>query len=285
MKVAILNRERTWEGGDLIAIDATMTALRELGVDCWYGNARPLREADLVHIFHVNYPWSRENFRLATVAAKPYVVTPTFYPVDRGMAPAEMASHLRRAAAVLPFSHTEGHEMQAWVGAKIPYTPIPNGTSKIFHAPDGGPGRVGVAAVAVRADDGKRWEVIRDACQELEIPFTFLTGLSREDLAAEYKRHRVLVSSSSTERMSLVIGEVLCAGCRVISTSANRGNEWYGPGLQTISPEGSVALFKSHIHPAYNSVDWDWSPNTYARNLTWDLVATQLLKVYQKVIC
>jgi glycosyltransferase involved in cell wall biosynthesis len=285
MKVAILNRERTWFGGDLVAIDATMLALRELGVDCWYGTERPLKDADLVHIFHCNFPWSRENFRLAEQFKKPFVVTPTFYPEDRGMTGEEIAAHLRRAAAVLPFSHTEGREMRAWIGAEIPYRLIPNGTATMFHSPDGWPERSGVAAAAARADDGKRWEVIRDACRELSIPFTLLTGLPQEELAAQYMRHKVFVSASITERMSLVIGEALCAGCRVLSTNANRGNEWYGPGLRTVDPKGSVRYFKEQIASAYNSTYWDWSPNAHARNLTWNRVAEQLVEVYEGIAC
>src|SRR6185369_8134197 len=106
MKIAILNRERTWEGGDLVAIDATMEALHTLGVKCWYGPEH-LESADLVHIFHINYPWSRKNFQLAAVHQKPVVLTPTFYPHDRGMKPNEMRIHLQCAKAILPFSKTE----------------------------------------------------------------------------------------------------------------------------------------------------------------------------------
>ena len=283
MRIAFLNRERTWAGGDLIAIDATMEALRRFGVECWYG-AEHLERADLVHIFHCNYPWSRTNFRLAVEAGKPYVVTPVFYPEDRGMGRTEMLEHLLRAEAVMPFSRTEGKEMQQWVGKEVPFTPVPNGTSWAFHAPNGGAERTMVKASAMRADDGKRWEVIAEACRRLNLPFTLLAGITHQDLPQHYRRCRVFVSASGTERMSLVIGEALCAGCRVLSTVANRGNEWYEPHLEKVDPGGSVEHFMRRIEAAYHVEGWCWEPNERARAMTWSRTARALVEVYQEVL-
>jgi len=281
MRIAILNRERIWEGGDLVAIDATMAALRGLGVECEYG-PKSLEGFDLVHIFHVNYPWSRENFERVRAARLPYVVTPTFYPENRGMEPVEILKYLQAAARVLPFSRWEAEEMCSWIDGRVPYLTIPNGTAPEFFADNAESERAGVIAVAARADDGKRWEVISAACARLAIPFALACERPRSEMPALYKRARLLVSASGTERMSLVIGEALCAGCRVLSTAANRGNEWYGPELRTVDPNGSIEYFMKQIQDAYFSSEWDFSPNDKARQLTWGRTARALLEVYQQ---
>ena len=80
--------------------------------------------------------------------------------------------------------------------------------------------------------------------------------------------------------MSLTIGEALCAGCRVMATTGNRGNEWYGDGLYTFDPKDLTA---DMIERAYNAKEWDYSPNAAARKLTWDSVALQLKGFYEQV--
>jgi glycosyltransferase involved in cell wall biosynthesis len=284
MRIAFLNRERTWPGGDLVALDATMLALRRRGVECCEG-VHGLKHADLIHIFHCTFPWSRENFRAAAEAGKPYVVTPIFYPDGLEIGPAELAVHLKRATAVLPFSITEGEEMCAWLGEHIPYTPIPNGTDPAFHAfPLGGFSRVGVCASNPRASGGKQEEKIAAACQAAAIPFTLIRGYDYDKMPSQYSRYRVFVSASTTERMSLAIGEALCVGCRVLATMANRGNEWYGPGLAKIDPCGSPEYFRLRIHTAYHAPSWDWTSNNKARQLTWDGAAEKLMKVYLEAL-
>jgi hypothetical protein len=286
MRIAFLNRKRDYLGGDLIALDATLAALQRAGVDCWDGteDLKSLGRADLIHVFHCNFLWSRGNFKVATWEEKPYVVTPIFYPdEDCGLKPKEIAAWLQMASVILPFSCTEGEEMRVWLGECIPYTPIPNGTDSIFHAFGEGSDRVGVCSVGARKNDGKRRAAVEEACHVLDIPFDYLQGFPHEAMPEQYKRRKVFVSASHTERMSLVIGEALCSGCRVLATSANRGNEWY-PGLVTVDPNGSPEYFKEQIRKAYDMDLWDWRPNEAARRLTWSNVAQKLMKVYQEVL-
>jgi hypothetical protein len=308
VRVAFLNRPAGGDpGGDRIAIDATMEALRRNGVTCkdFTGDYGGVFHADLAHIFHCNFRWSLENCELAMQAGKPYVVTPVFYPEDRGVTPFEIVYYLQRASAVLPFSKAEGEEMCKWLGEAraaehgtkpeditwdlhgwIPYKAIPNGTDYVFHAADGGPGRRGVCVAHARRGDGKRWSVVEEACHIAQLPFTFIQGFSHEEMPTLYRSHKVFISVSQSERMSLVIGEALCSGCRVLATTANRGNEWYGSGLATVDPDTYADRLAELIVNAYecDDTDWNWMPNVRARQLTWDYVAQELIKVYEEAL-
>ena len=92
-----------------------------------------------------------------------------------------------------------------------------------------------------------------------------------------YKAHRLFVNNSDSERMSLTVGEALCAGCRVVSNHGNRGAENYRNLIVDYITEDLIAR-------SYNLPDWDYLPNHDARQLTWDLVATRLIKVYEEVL-
>ena len=284
MRVAFLNRPRNSWGGDLAAIDATRAALAKVGVETVYDPAR-LDLFDLIHIVHVNFNWSRENFRRAREAEKPYVVTPTFYPGNYGMSREEIRSAIGGTRGVMPFSQAERKELEDWLdwqGIIEKWDIIPNGTDPMFHACTDDHA-VGVCTAAAR-DYRKGTERVEAACQSIGWPFTYLTGLPPEQMAQEYRKHKVFVSMSESERMSLVIGEALCSGCRVIATTENRGNEWY-PGLVRLSPAAPIGRLAQVIREAYDAPVWDWRPNEAARKITWDSVAVQIKAVYERVLC
>ena len=139
-----------------------------------------------------------------------------------------------------------------------------------------------VLAVSARGDSDKNIPMLRRICQGANIPLTVASGISRSDLAAMYPEHMVFVNASESERMSLTIGEALCAGCRVLATQENWGNEWY-PGLVTFDPTDELHL-EHLIKWALSSPDWDYRPNTAARCLTWDWVAEKLEAVYREAL-
>ena len=280
MRVAFLNRPRNSWGGDLAAIDYTCAELAKLGVETVYDPAR-LDLFDLIHIVHVNFNWSRENFRRAREAEKSYVVTPTFYPGNYGMSESEIREVINGSSAVMPFSEGELIDIVRCVGGVKETRIIPNGTDQIFHACTDDHA-VGVCTAAAR-DYRKGTERVEAACQSIGLPFTYLTGLPPEQMAQEYRKHRVFVSMSESERMSLVIGEALCSGCRVIATTENRGNEWY-PGLVRLSPAAPIGRLAQVIREAYDAPVWDWRPNEAARKITWDSVAVQIKAVYERVL-
>lgn len=279
MRVAILNRPREWwPGGDLVEIDNRIAALAKLGVECEY-EPSTLAGFDIAHVFHCNFRWATERMKRAISAGLPFVLTPLFYP---GEIDHHAHALLRQAFRVLPFSEREAGELVCEAG-QLSISVIPNGTSEAFHA-EPGPDRAGVCAVIARADNPKNSGLIEYACKLAGLPYEQICGVPQADMPAVYRRFRIFAIASSSERMSLTVGEALCSGCRVFSTTQNRGNEWYGPGLRTIDPGMKPETLAWLLACAYDAPWWDWTPNVAARLLTWDRCAVSQLAVYEEAI-
>ncbi len=293
LRVAFLNRGReTHPGGDVIALDATMEALRRKGVYCeetgWDVKKLTHGNFDLAHICHSNFDWSYGNYCAVENARGrlqqglddlPYVLQPIFYPGLRaGITTEQLSEIVMSAKIVLPFSNREGEEMRSELGW-FPYEAIPNGTDPSFHCHTPASEREGVLCVSARGSEDKGIPLVRAACERLGIPFTCVTGVPHDQLPAIYAKHRVFVNASDSERMSLTVGEALCAGCRVICHRGNRGNEWY-PGIATfVDPPGIMSL-EDWLDIAYDPTQSFFDTPESARELTWDYVAERLLEVY-----
>lgn len=309
MRIAILNRQReAYPGGDLVQIDATVEALRKHGVEAVYApegwTLDWLRSFDLVHVFHVNFGWSKYNFNRVQESGMKYVVTPIFYPTrDLGMNGEEMLEALAGSEAVLVHSPREWQDIYDCFTSPVVDNInllsilskklkdfVPNGTdTSLFHPPiQGRPpiGRNYVACVTARAGD-KNERLVEEQCRLLDIPYRCIIGVKRPELAAILREQvKLFVNASDSERMSLTIGEALCSGCRVLATNQNRGNTWYGAGLATIpcSPVNTNKL-RGAIAEAYwaREDEWIWDPNNKASLLTWDVVAEKIAKIYKEV--
>lgn len=299
MRIAFLNRGRVHPGGDLIALDATMAALRHKGVECeetgWHREAIQTGGFDLCHIFHCNFDWSYGNWqavqeslmprRLASgwtevMTTKGYVLTPVWYPgLYSGVTKDQVSDIVMNARMVLPFSRREGQEMRDELGW-FPYEPIPNGTDPMFHCTTPASEREGVLCVSARGESDKNIPLVREACAKLGIPFTCATGIPHDQMPAVYAKHRVFVNASDSERMSLTVGEALCAGCRVIDNTGNRGTEHY-KRIARFDPKGSGESFSEFLSIIYKLDWWGDQSNEDARALTWDLVASRLIQVYR----
>ncbi len=296
MKICFLNRGReTHPGGDVIQLDATMAALRRAGVEVeetgWDVERMRAGRFDLAHVFHCNFDWSLGNVRAVQQAGLRYVLTPIYYPgpLLSGITLDDLLDIISEATAILPFSRCEWDEM----GESFPplegqsimlpnIVVIPNGTDRSFHRISDPMLREGVLCVSARGESDKGVPLVRSVCEALEIPFTCATGVPHADLPEIYKHRRVFVNASESERMSLTIGEALCANCRVLASTGNRGNEHY-PKLVTFNPTNRLELSRL-IHRAYYSPGWDTQPNHAARALTWDGVAERLIEVYKGVL-
>ncbi len=290
LRVCFLNRGReTHPGGDVIALDATMDALRRAGVDCeetgWDVERMRRGGFDLAHVFHCNFDWSLGNVRAAKEAGLHYVLTPVYYPgpLQSGISDYDLDKIICWAAALTPFSKAEMNELSSELELPhLNYHVVPNGTAHSFHRISDPMLRDGVLCVSARGESDKGVPMVREICSALEIPFTCATSVPHDNLPAFYKNHRVFVNASESERMSLTIGEALCANCRVLASTGNRGNEHY-PKLVTFDPTNRFELSRL-IHRAYYSPGWDTQPNHAARALTWDVVAERLIEVYKGVL-
>lgn len=301
MNIAFLNRDRhSHPGGDIIQIDATIAALARIGIEAVYlphdCSGADLAVFDLCHLFHCQFGWNLKYWLNIREAHKRFVVTPIFYPTHWEFNKNNVEAMLSEAEYILPFSSEERREIcyhlpnQNLLSRSIL---IPNGTDEVFHAPNATMEREGVLCVAAREGD-KNTDRVERICKDLGIPFTLACGVPHSEMPTIYKRHRVFVNASDSERMSLTIGEALCAGCRVLATVHNRGNEWY-PEIEGIDPSNELDL-KKMIDNSYNSPkvfafgdynrlgNWDYTPNESARKLTWDSVAMRLAKVYQECL-
>jgi hypothetical protein len=307
MRIAFLNRGReTHPGGDVIALDETMAALRRLGVECvetgWDVEAIKSGNFDLCHMFHCNFDWSWGNYQAIKAAGKKYVLTPIWYPgLFSGVTKDQVEEIFSNTSTVLPFSRRERDDIYYPMDYKSPFGKrmfpdtldiqcrnvriIPNGTSRDFHHYDGGRGRLFVWTVAAREGD-KNVDKVSKACRIIGVEHRNCYDAPHHNMPDYYATARVFVNASESERMSLTIGEALCAGCRVLATKENRGNEHYGTGLYTFDPKESVEVLAERIRTVYecSDDDWDWSPNIRARKLTWDLTAAMLKQVYEEVL-
>ena len=182
----------------------------------------------------------------------------------------------------MPFSIAEAEELSSEIGLSRDMDIIPNGVDERFHCL-ASYDRVGVCTVIARPQDRKNCDVVEQACKLAGLPYTLICGVPYEEMPKAYAKHKIYVNLSDSERMSLAIGEALCAGCRVLATSGNRGNSWY-PGLITIDPKISVNDLNGQLQAIDNDPMWDWTPNATARKLTWTVVTERALAVYNRVI-
>ncbi len=290
MRIAFLNRGReTHPGGDVIALDATMEAVRRRGHVAeeigWH--ADKLADFDICHLMHCNFDWAYGGYRAIQVAKKPYVLTPIYYPGPQGpllsgLTRDQLREIIDGAARILPFSKREISYAFNFNEHLDKWRPIPNGTDEMFHHRDEGKDVGIVCCVSARGDSDKGIPMLRRVCKRISVKLDVLTGMPRKELADALKRCFVFVNASPSERMSLTIGEALCSQCRVIATDQNWGNEHY-PGIITFDPNDETKL-EQLLMWALDSVQWDYRPNSAARCLTWDWVAGKLEEVYREVL-
>jgi len=288
LKIAFLNRGReSMPGGDCIALDATMAALRRKGVHAeetgWDVARMKAGEFDLAHMCHVNFSWCWGNYEAIREVRIdfPYVLQPIFYNgLLSGITIKQLREMIRSARHIIPFSTVERDEIREVQSVETippPYTIIPNGTDEAFHCTIDPMKRVGVLCVSARGTEDKGIPKVKAICEKLRIPFTAISGIPHDQLPPIYKAHRLFVNASDSERMSLTVGEALCAGCRVVSNHGNRGSSHYRNLVVDYIQEDLIAR-------SYNLPDWDYTPNHDARMLTWDSVAERLIKVYEEVL-
>ena len=290
MRIAFLNRGRVHPGGDLVALDETMAALRKRGHTCvetgWDRAALKAGGFDLAHIYHCNFDWSWGNYEAVRDVGLKYVLTPIYYPqLWSGISRDQLGLQLSRAEYILPFSNREIDQMRAesmWT-ERWHYAVIPNGTSPKFHDLNHTTltTHPSVLCVSARGLEDKGIPMVRRICERLGVDFFPACEVLPDQLRKWYDRSLVFVNASTSERMSLTTGEALCAGCRVLDTNQNWGGEHY-PGLVRFDPTDEGQLERL-IRWALVSPHWDYRPNEFARTLTWDYHAECLERVYKEV--
>lgn len=293
MKIAFINRDRetSHKGGDLIQIAELTSELQKLGVEISYfnGDSLPagnfLEPFDLVNVFHSNFQFSLFGVRAAVAQGKPYVLTPIFFTSVFGIEWEDVRWAVNNAAYLLPNSPREIATIETVLGMYLltrSIRAIPNGTSARFHCRRPFEDRpIDILTMAQRG--GKGDDMIEELAAAERFSYSSPKDIPHNRLQDCYAECKVFVHASSSEVMSLVIGEALCAGCRVLATAHNPGNSWYGPGLRIIDP-GDKEGVRQAMKDALASKEWDYSPNEAARKLTWESAAAQYLQVYKQCL-
>jgi glycosyltransferase involved in cell wall biosynthesis len=106
-----------------------------------------------------------------------------------------------------------------------------------------------------------------------------ISNLSQEDLLEEYKSSSIFVMPSYHEAFSLVVAEALSMGLQTIVANSSALSEFIADGYAYgISPP----VTPEKIAKAVNDV-WDKpKPSTYV-TYTWDMVARELIRVYESL--
>ncbi len=123
---------------------------------------------------------------------------------------------------------------------------------------------------------------------ELATHVSFVSGISSEDLAAEYNRASVAVCPSLYEGFGLPAGEAMACGLPVVSTNGGALPEVVGDA-GVIVPAGDAEALAAAIHNLLDSPDHAKALGVRARqrietHFCWDAVARQLTQYYQRVI-
>lgn len=317
MRVLLFNRDETWwSGGDMVQLRATMGALSQLGVEAHYIPDPVVRldTYDLIHIFHLNFRWASQMAHLCMAAGKPYIVSTIYYNYDvQGLSKQQMRTIAERAQRLICLSSPEQQEMLDDLGHDLRprVRVIPNGAAALFDRPGPialpfGKGKAYGLTVG-RLQPSKGHHLAAAAARELRLPLVIAGGqandphypnllravgpttmalpghLSQEELAGYYRGARVYICPSLTERMSLTLLEAGLAGCNLVSTVHNRGNEWL-PGLTVVDPEDPRALAEAIQQQWERPRGWQGYREYIHEHLTWELAGRELKKLYEEVL-
>ena len=182
IRVALTNRNpwrgtHAWEGGDMTEVRGWLEGLRANGIEAEFVPYDELDESkyDLIHLWHAQYPWSRE---VATTTTKPLVISAITQQDPVGVYPSLdlVTPAVERASVVLCYSAIE----RDWYQERFPQL---NGRFRIM--PQGVPAALYEDAVEVVEPTGKyvfqagRYAPVKnqlatfEACQDLNVPVVF----------------------------------------------------------------------------------------------------------------
>lgn len=315
MKILLLNRQESlWPGGDMVHLRALQGALQQRGhqVDySYYADEYP-GDYDVVHLFHVNFPWCKPMAMQARRYNKPLVVTPIFYADLKLASVAEMRMVTDYAKAICPMSYDEGVELQDMLGLGVrdKVWTIPAGIPHRWTEPTDAfvPWREPYVLSVGRAEALKGHHYVVRACAELGIPcvvigegtkedvfksqddylqyrqcFEHIPHLPHEELRRWYQGAKVFALATISDRMSLVMLEAMSQGCNIAMSMFNRGNGWF-PNLEVFNPFDHQDVV--------GAIDKAWTaPRGYQdlarmipERFTWDKIAQQYEQVYAHVL-
>lgn len=301
MKILVHNRDpKLWVGGDVVQVENTIRALRELGheVDFVHNTFVDVRKYDLVHVFHVNFFWTTPLMQECALKGIPYILSAVYFDRQYDNSFAVMSKLIFKARRVIALSQTEKQEMLDRFHCDPNHiVVIPNGVDKsIFYESNVNCGtqsnREGVISVGRLSDRAKGAEFVINACYKAGIPLVYVgksdesifswdlkkkcshvERVEQEELAKMYNRHKVYVCSSLSERQTLGVLEAKACGCNIVDSVFNRGNDLL-PSSEVVDPRNEGALIKAIDRQMKSFYQPDPVPS-------WIDVAKKIVEVYE----
>ena len=307
MKVAMLSRiKANWVGGDFIQLEETKKALERLGVeveiiefdmDFFPKMVEALKTCDVVHLFNFSMYWTKIQLWAARKAKKP-IVCSMIYHESGDFVPFELQQIMLNETSMAIFQ-TEGERERVKRHLNLDESKsciIPNGIDKWWL--EKCESRIGMEDFVLtvgRIEPNKGQLACAKACKKLKIPYVCIgenrdkdyhkklirTGaiwydkMTREELKPWYYSAKVVVQPSAAETWCLVIDEAISQGTQVVLTDMCERDDI------------EITRCKhDDVSDIMSSIKEVWLPKDYtsAKLLkTWDDIALDLKKVYEKV--
>ena len=308
MRVLFQNRPKhLWQGGDYVQLEATAEALRKKGVEVEisdqmiYVPALKYRNFDLIHTWNFSMPWTPYQMGLAFMYKKPNVCSMIYHNRSDFVSwrdQQDMAERMDEAVFI-----NEGEVQRFRDKLFIPDSKvsiIPNGIdefwfSKVKVKKDLRPfvlsvgriethkGQLGVAKACKEL--GIKYLMVGDAKDNLYLKLCEEAGAihegnkDRAELIKLYAASGCLVLNSKAEIQPLTIME---AGAQAKNIVVAKGCLWKVPNANWVDCD-NISQLKEAILKALSD-----KPNTELRDwlkqYTWDKVADEYLKIYQKAL-
>lgn len=305
----MVNRARTWAGGDLVEMDGFVAELRRAGVQVVVSTTVPEDPVyPVYHLYNAGWSWSVSAAAQINRIGRPFVVTPIYFP--RRSHPTQHPSTsdvFTTAARILVYSNYERDEIlsehseipadrfetllkgiQPGFDAKVDsfdrrptkvalvcsITPRKNVLQMLQAAKDLGV----VPVVAGQIADHQYWA----RCKKL--PHIYAGELDRRALAALYAKTKVVVIASDFDPGPNVLLEAAMAGCVVVMTRHTYLRDV--PGVFWCVPEEQNSI-REAIRQALTASPSRWPASqlkTYVKtSFDWNDSTTRLLAVYDAI--
>jgi glycosyltransferase involved in cell wall biosynthesis len=296
MKILLCNRdESSHMGGDAIQVRAYQKYMQQMGHEVDYHHELSFNAFgyDLAILFHINFGWTVYHHKCVQAAQTPYYVVPIYYPgLYSDTDHQRMKDILKGALKIICLSPLEKTELlNEFENPEIAEKTvvIDNGVDReIFNWTNTDAVPREYVMTAGRIEGGKGHLLVQMACKELGLPCVSVgpngngnyrndckqlgrvdEGVDQKALADYYRRARVFVLGSDSERNNLTILEAAACGATVIDSTGNRGSSLHSFYIcNPLNPEE----LKQAIQYA-----WDNPRNDSDQVKSWDDIVRQIL--------
>ncbi len=299
MKVLLFNRNpKLWIGGDAIQVEETQKALQELGVQCVFAHTQdyPLNEADITHVFNINFDWTKKILTRLISEGRPYVISAIFFPEIYASTHEEMREFVNKSVKTIALSEAEKKEMVHYLKCdpdKIEV--VPNGIDPSVFYMDNNQTDDFVVSIG-RFQKMKGPHLLIEACKRAGKKLRYISSeckgeeaqeirsfvdecyenVPKEQVADILRYSRVYVCPSLTERQSLGVLEAAACGLPIVDSIFNRGN--------TLLPS-SIVVDPRNIDAMVEAINKQWNaPCNLDLVPTWEDVAKRLLSIYSSYV-